>query len=64
MKKNKLILLLMLFLFPISVFASEEASSKFFGGLFFEELMTAPVSMLVLKPIAKFFDSDESKKLF
>ena len=66
MKKNKLILLLMLVLFPTLVFASDGESSFMPIGfaIGMEAFVSIHMSAFVLKPIADVFDPDKSKHLF
>lgn len=66
MKKNKIILILMLVLFPTLVFASDGESSFIPIGfaIGMEAFVSIHMSAFVLKPIADVFDPDKSKHLF
>lgn len=65
MKKNKLILILIL-LFPTLVFASEAYYSRFSltEAICMEAFVSIHMSLFVLKPIANAFDPDKSRHLF
>lgn len=66
MKKNKLILILMLLLFPTLVFASDGDFSEIplVMAIGMEAFVSIHMSVFVLKPIANAFDPDKSKHLF
>lgn len=66
MKKNKLILILMLLLFPTLVFASDGDSTgiSLAMAIGMEAFVSIHMSVFVLKPIADAFDPDKSKHLF
>lgn len=65
MKKNKWILIIMLFLLPTVVFASSGEDELSLGmALFMEAFVSIHMSVFVLKPLSMMFAKENSNKLF